>query len=450
MDDWRKYFESANGDIFEVIQQAIMVAVTDCPDEFRIKRDEIAEKLFTCRLPRCIGCDGVELITTAPKEAGKGVVKDNLDGCSEDVGGKDSKGACSTNVLPSDLNGGNPTPSSISYNEAEALTDIIEEESQTIEEVLRIKEILVNWEDESTSSLLESLRRLELMDITMPILMSTEIAKAVTALRKDQRKEIAKLSRSLVKSWKLFINEWIATSEAAKGARDNDSPDSVNPSSVIDEEEFALPSPPLDNGIFFAPEANSMELSKFFDGMDDDLNIDSGRHDDGRYGPRGRNNSVQNRKPQCPREQEHAVIPKDNKNQSMMKENTLIVKQNKLPVDTDSGFRKPSSKMESQQKANNEMKLQQRLDANRTTQRKPVSAQLDKPKPSENLLDQKLENAKRKLHQGYQQAENAKKQRTIQVMDLQDLPKQSFGSNSKSSQTRPGNHNNRNWSNGRR
>jgi hypothetical protein len=37
-------------------------------------------------------------------------------------------------------------------------------------------------------------------------------------------------------------------------------PDSVNPS-VVDEEE-GLPSPPLDEGAFFAPQPTSIELSQ--------------------------------------------------------------------------------------------------------------------------------------------------------------------------------------------
>jgi hypothetical protein len=41
---------------------------------------------------------------------------------------------------------------------------------------------------------------------------------------------------------------------------DEGTPDSVNPS-VVDEEE-GLPSPPLDEGAFFATQPTSMELSQ--------------------------------------------------------------------------------------------------------------------------------------------------------------------------------------------
>ena len=55
LDEWRKYFGSANSDIFEIIEHAIIVAASDCPKEFRVRRDGIAERLFSCRLTRCVG-----------------------------------------------------------------------------------------------------------------------------------------------------------------------------------------------------------------------------------------------------------------------------------------------------------------------------------------------------------------------------------------------------------
>ncbi|XP_059066711.1 probable mediator of RNA polymerase II transcription subunit 26a [Cryptomeria japonica] len=43
---------------------------------------------------------------------------------------------------------------------------------------------------------------------------------------------------------------------------------------------------------------------------------------------------------------------------------------------------------------------------------------------NEKFLREKMESSKRRLQQGYQQAERAKRQRTVQVIELQDLPKQ--------------------------
>ncbi|KOM47298.1 hypothetical protein LR48_Vigan07g100200, partial [Vigna angularis] len=72
VDKWRDYFVSANLDIFEIIENAIIVAATDCPKEFRVRRDAIIERLFCFRLTRCAGCDRVEL-------AARGVGKESDD-----------------------------------------------------------------------------------------------------------------------------------------------------------------------------------------------------------------------------------------------------------------------------------------------------------------------------------------------------------------------------------
>ena len=38
-----------------------MVAASDCPKEFKLRRDRIAERLFSCKFSRYLGCDRVEL-----------------------------------------------------------------------------------------------------------------------------------------------------------------------------------------------------------------------------------------------------------------------------------------------------------------------------------------------------------------------------------------------------
>lgn len=73
---------------------------------------------------------------------------------------------------------------------------------------------------------------------------------------------------------------------------------------------------------------------------------------------------------------------------------------------------------------------------------RPSSAQPQhKPQPSHNLsVSMRVEAAKRKLHEGYQQADKAKKQRTVQLMEIQDIPK--TGRNFiKPSQAKLGSHN---------
>lgn len=135
LDYWRNYFRTANSDIFTVIEFAIMVAASDRPHDFMIKRDRIAERLFSCRLTRCFGCDHVEL--AIPEMEGDESFKSG--------GGKESKVNSSLNDND-EMNANRVI--NYSYEVAEALTEEMEEESQIIGEVLRIKIILNNGHDE--------------------------------------------------------------------------------------------------------------------------------------------------------------------------------------------------------------------------------------------------------------------------------------------------------------
>ncbi|KAK7853873.1 putative mediator of rna polymerase ii transcription subunit 26b [Quercus suber] len=61
LDYWKNYFRTVNSDIFEIIDYAIMVAASDCPKELKLRRDRMAERLFSCKFSWCSGCDRVEL-----------------------------------------------------------------------------------------------------------------------------------------------------------------------------------------------------------------------------------------------------------------------------------------------------------------------------------------------------------------------------------------------------
>lgn len=147
LENWRNYFRTANSDIFDIIDHAIMVAVSDCPKEFRLRRDGIAERLFSCRMTRCVGCDRLELEVSGDDEEDGGC-KSGFDreateleaGASKESkvnSSRDDHGEMNRNQV-----------SNFSFGEAEALTDEIEEESQMVGEVLRIKEVLHNSKEE--------------------------------------------------------------------------------------------------------------------------------------------------------------------------------------------------------------------------------------------------------------------------------------------------------------
>lgn len=146
LDRWREYFRSSNSDIFIIIEHAIMVAASDCPCDFKLKRGRIAEMLFTCKQTKCFGCERIELVVPCEHEAEKSDEKYKSE--NEAGGSKDTK----ESTVHS--NGHDHTEMNVNhvnnfgYGEAEALTDELEEESQLLGEVLRIKEILDNSEEE--------------------------------------------------------------------------------------------------------------------------------------------------------------------------------------------------------------------------------------------------------------------------------------------------------------
>ncbi|XP_012434874.1 probable mediator of RNA polymerase II transcription subunit 26b [Gossypium raimondii] len=447
-EQWRGYFRTANSDIFDIIDHAIMVAALDCPKEFRLRRDRIAEKLFTCKLTRCSGCDRVELVLpeyedddnpTGCHGSFKREDEEEEDGCGffEAGGSKESKANSSRDDPLM-----NQIASNYSYGEAEALTDEIEEESMIVGEVFRIKEILHNCQDEPDSVLFESLRKLQLMALTVDTLEATGIGKAVNRVRKHSSKQIRHLAQTLIDGWKELVDEWVSATKAVAGV----TPESMNPSvdEEVDEEEEGLPSPPLDMDALFA-QPTSMELSQFFDGMDDDGNPGSSGdfvRNNGRK-PSEENRNLSKRKPQTSSEA-NPTLKNDKSRQ--MKRQEPITKPNNKPSTTNVGSGKPP-KHNIEPKASKESNSLQKPDK-MAVPKKPLRSQQDKLKPSDDdAVQEKLEATKRKLQERYQQVENAKRKRTIQVMELHDLPKQ--GSGHKNPHFKHGNHN-RQWANGRR
>ncbi|KAG6529567.1 probable mediator of RNA polymerase II transcription subunit 26b [Zingiber officinale] len=414
---WRKFFRSADSDIFDVIEQAILVAASDHPEELRTRRDRIVEKFFTALLPRCFACDRVEP-QGAEAEEGRGSVKrvvalekdSKIDSCNDDP----------------DFS--HRLVSNYTFDEAEALTEEIEEEGQTLEEVRRIKELLSHHQDESDNILFESLRRLQLMELTVDVLKATEIGRAVNLLRKHASKQIRHIVRTLIDGWKVLVDEWVSATAAI-------AENSVHSLPSGEFEEEGLPFPPLDEGALFAVQTTSIPLSAFFDGMDDDGNLRNSRDFDkkcetGRNQKDDRKQLMEQSKLAISEEKLHMRKYENEMKQS--KPQTISIgnpnsqnipsNQSKLLI-AESGPGRPT-RYTSEQQICTEMKTKWQQDT-ATIQRKMPMIPQEKSKCSEeSFVRAKLEAAKRKLHEGYQQAENAKKQRTIQVMELQDLPKQ--------------------------
>ncbi|XP_009122124.1 probable mediator of RNA polymerase II transcription subunit 26b [Brassica rapa] len=420
LDSWREYFRRGDSDIFGIIDHAIMVAAADCPNRFKSRRDKIAELLFSCRVNRCTGCDHVELSVPSggdgEEEEANNIGDAAVDGGEEAGGSKESK----ANSSRGDNNH--------TYDdEAEALSDAIEEFSMVSKEVCRIKEILLNKDVESHSVILESLRKLKLMSLNVDILKSTEIGKAVNGLRKHGSDKIRQLAKTLIAEWKEIVDQWVSTTKEIAGAEGT--PESANPS-VVDEdeeEEEAFPSLPYDVDIF-TPEANGFEMlnGDFFDSLDFDGNLcNSGDYNTSREKER-RPHNVAKRRPEGTQTRIQDAPFRSIKPSSHADETRRPLKPN------------------TEQRMKNEMVSVHKSEKPMIPRRKPLA----RP-PQEKLkgldADAKFEFAKRKLQESYQHHENAKKQRTIQV--LETIPKQ--GNAQKPQLKRPG-MNNRNWANGRK
>lgn len=157
LDNWRDYFRRGDSDIFGIIDHAIMVAAADWPKEFKSRRDQIAELLFSCRVSRCIGCDHLEVSIAGDEEFEHGCRKVETVGVG---GGGRDRDVTDDGEDETELNN-NQIVSNHAYGEAEALSDELGEDASVIvDQVMRIKDILLNHEDEVLISLLELYQKL--------------------------------------------------------------------------------------------------------------------------------------------------------------------------------------------------------------------------------------------------------------------------------------------------
>ncbi|CAD6333815.1 unnamed protein product [Miscanthus lutarioriparius] len=529
LDRWRNFFRGAGAGICDVIENAILVAAADAPRELLHRRDRIAERLFTTLRRDAAPSFGSAAASTTPAtpvEEDKGSVRRvaekecKVDSSSNGAhGGGHGHGdedddsdsdderlrrAAASNYGHSydddddedddqqqedeQQHASDDTEEGEEDHEAEeleALTNEIDEESQIVGEVIRIKELLLHKEDHSDATLFESLRRLQLMQLSVSTLKATEIGRAVNRLRKHNSQEIRHLVRTLIEGWKALVDEWVSTTNAALA---ENSPGSSNPSVVDEEEEEGLPSPPLDEGAFFAPQTTSIQLSEFFDEMDEDGNL---RHNNesslgskrGNNGGRLANHSavarqepprsspgvvekVQSRRPELARQEPpmRQANPQNPQSSSLQAKPHGVLNNQSNPSSYESGPGRPL-KAASQQRPFGDMKPKQTRE-HIAIERKPMASQMDKsrfgtqssagaklelakPKVYDDGLDnnRKLEAAKRRLQERYQEAENAKRQRTIQVMELGDIPKPKHQNRQPMVKSR---NNLRNWVNGRR
>ncbi|KAK8925948.1 putative mediator of RNA polymerase II transcription subunit 26b [Platanthera zijinensis] len=439
LDYWRRLFRSAEADIFEVIEKAIVVAAMDCPKEFRSRRDGIAEKLFSVPVSQCFGCNNAKLVVP---DAG------------EDLRAEEGRGSVKWELIEkgSNLDSGNNggVQDELTMARLSNFTEVLMDEKNHINitgEVLRIKEVLLHSHDQSEAVLYESLRRLQLMQISVEILKATEIGRPVNELRKHNSKLIGRLARTLIQGWKEIVDEWILTTAPLP----EHNPNSIDSSLLA--EEAGLPTPPMDEGTLLAIQSTSIQLSEIFDGMDDNGSmsfalifitstciycfasdfqapVDTLQPVPESLGPA-----------RWPEPHRQPLVARQAKPLSASvappKPQGAVSSFAKASISASGPSRPPLIPI-CEQKQNGQAFVVQRMSSNF-----PVDKSKD---DAEALFRAKLELAKRKLHEGYAQAEKAKRQRTIQIVEFQEPPKQPEGQRAKSKSQRgkpkrPG----RNW-----
>uniref|UniRef100_A0A0A9E2W0 Uncharacterized protein n=1 Tax=Arundo donax TaxID=35708 RepID=A0A0A9E2W0_ARUDO len=214
-------------------------------------------------------------------------------------------------------------------------------------------------------------------------------------------------------------------------------PQSVDTSCL--EQEEGLPAPPMDEAALFATPCTSILLSEFFDEMDDDGNIRSNAKERGQCYPANQE-SVKKQSPMGqwydPEQNwrlDQSAVKQSRPNEQFNWETRQKSNTRAQGKPSSAAFGPGRPQMLHLEPRGSEMRATQQQDGSVAQRRlKPSIPNRPSTQHDENSVwtklqlakDAKLEAAKRKLQEGYQEFNNAKKQRTIQMVDPQDLLKQ--------------------------
>ncbi|EFJ36459.1 hypothetical protein SELMODRAFT_404483 [Selaginella moellendorffii] len=243
-----------------------------------------------------------------------------------------------------------------------------------VKEVFKIKKELVDL-DKNDDDILELLVRLTDLNLSIETLKATEIGKPVNNLRRHGCDQIKSAARKLIRSWKAVADEWAKSLDDVQG----------------NDEQCTPAPPPIDEDELFA---TTFEMTKLIDLMDNsmDNNMATGCSISADESPLNSSSRAS-----------HSPMPVS-------------------PFYNNSGDHFRPSGLKHARKDERKPPM---LDA--PFHRKKERPQQQSRRESGHPENDKLAAAKRKLQEGYQRAETAKKNRTVQVMDLMDLPKGTGG-----------------------
>uniref|UniRef100_A0A0D6R376 TFIIS N-terminal domain-containing protein n=1 Tax=Araucaria cunninghamii TaxID=56994 RepID=A0A0D6R376_ARACU len=237
-----------------------------------------------------------------------------------------------------------------------------QEEDNDVKVVLRIKELLED-SDQPHHVLLEALESLDSMHISVEALKETDIGRQVNGLRKHSSTEIKKLVKKLIRKWKDLVDEWVNTAgEVATAA-------------IVDGN---------------SPQAGG-------NGVSQQTSLQEPHRSNYRPSPQEKDSNCTGRK---------TCIESDSKGNGL-KPGSAHSANNPKAGDW-SPDESPQLISGDVQRSRNQMKLEGGLSQ----------------KSSLNVSSsEKLASSRKRLQEKYQEAQNAKRQRTVQMMDLQDIPK---------------------------
>lgn len=309
------------GDVWDLVDAALVAAARDSPDELRARRDGIVERLYA--VVRCRNCDADAPPLPQSRKAAEA-------------------------AAPA---AGSPASPDEEVN-ADGLDDDVADDGAGVEsKILAIRDFLED-PDQSEDEMVSLLQNLADMDITYKALQDTDIGRHVNGLRKHPSGEVRQLVKLLVRKWKEIVDDWVRLPNSGGDGggsiiSDGDSPDKVQPKyhQNAQASDFKYsPSPQRHNGLGLERTSN------------------------------------------------HNMVE------------STMEKRRTSPA--------PAYHNTKQNNSNNYSTTSSSIPARTMREQKDT------------LLDSdKLDSARKRLQENYQEAENAKKQRTIQVMGIHEIPK---------------------------
>ncbi|KAL2240160.1 UNVERIFIED_CONTAM: putative mediator of RNA polymerase II transcription subunit 26c [Sesamum indicum] len=212
--------------IWALIDAAIGVASSDYGDELRRRRDRIVESLYAPPAQLCRNCNG-GVQDDGDRDGRFYNRSNNINNSSDDVDNKDdheNKKKFSVDDdkdkrnLNEDFSKSPLTPESNHRNSSGG-----EEEEEDVDpyaglfddeqtKILNIKEQLEDPQ-QSEDAVVELLQTLADMDITFQALKETDIGRHVNRLRKHPSNEVRRLVKQLVRKWKETVDEWVKVNQ---------------------------------------------------------------------------------------------------------------------------------------------------------------------------------------------------------------------------------------------